>query len=105
MIGRVNPRVNPRDHYKITVAIKFCKSKFTDFRSDERRKVVILVMLLENILLHLIIMIIGPGNCTMCHLNTKSLTRNILCHIQVPDDIDEELYIRHLALFVSKTLF
>ena len=55
----------------ITVAIKFFNSKFTDFRSDEQRKVVILVMLLENILLNLIIMIIGPGNCTI-HRNVSS---------------------------------
>ena len=38
-VVKVMGRILPNDRYKSVFAIKFCKIKFTEFHSDERRKV------------------------------------------------------------------
>ena len=38
-VGMVMGRVNPSDRYKVQLALKFLKTKLTEFRSEERRKV------------------------------------------------------------------
>ena len=38
---KVMGRLAPQDRYKAALAIKFCKGKLAEFRSDERRKVIV----------------------------------------------------------------
>ena len=36
---RVLGRVSPSERYKVRLALKYCKAKLTEYRSEERRKV------------------------------------------------------------------
>ena len=42
---KVMGRILPNDRFKTVLAIKFCNITFTEFRSDERRKVKLYIIL------------------------------------------------------------
>ena len=40
-----------------------------------------------------------------CFQSTRDLAVQIMKHMHTPDDVDEDIYIRHLALFVSVKVY
>ena len=38
-VVKVLGRVSPNERYKVQLALKYCKAKLTEYRSEERRKV------------------------------------------------------------------
>ena len=40
-----------------------------------------------------------------CYLPTRQLAQQIMRQMNVPEDIDEEQYVCHLAIFVSVVIF
>ena len=49
---RVIGRVDAREKYKLELALKYCRAKLTELRSEERRKVQYNLFLLVNASLH-----------------------------------------------------
>ena len=39
VVVRIMGRVSPSERYKVQLALKYCKAKLTEYRSEERRKV------------------------------------------------------------------
>ena len=61
-------RVNPSDRYKVQLALKFLKTRLTEFRSEERRKVQLYIPLTMNegsLLYYNYINFPGTGSCTI----------------------------------------
>ena len=93
------------------LAITFCKIKFTEFRSDERRKVKLYIILTKIKKLNLLHYNIFPGFRT-CPLFTD--VKYVYLSFGAADHEDdaysyggiyiEETYICHLAIFISVTL-
>ena len=52
-VMRVIGRVDAREKYKLELALKYCRAKMTEFRSEERRKVQYKKQLLVNASLHI----------------------------------------------------
>lgn len=103
-------RVDGKERHKVKMALKYCKAKLTEHRSEERRKVSIYgryccpnVSLCE-VLYKLQVLGHAPYKLS-CYLPTRQLAQQIMRQINVPEDIDEEQYVRHLAIFVSVKLF
>ena len=103
-------RVDGKERHKVKMALKYCKAKLTEHCSEERRKVSIYgryccpnVSLCE-VLYKLQVLRHAPYKLS-CYLPTRQLAQQTMWQINVPEDIDEEQYVRHLAIFVSVKLF
>ena len=90
--------VNMREHHKIQLALKYLKSKLTELRSEERRKVMLYRFSIITLFLPFPLQILGHAPYRF--MSTRDLGMQIMHQMLVPGDIDGEIYIRHLALFV-----
>lgn len=92
-MGRVEP-------YKVEQALKFLKSKLTEFRAEERRKVTFYKVKYNTCFIHYI-QVLGhaPYSGMQC-LQTPQLCNALIRQMHAPDDV-QNVYVRHLALFVS----
>ena len=69
-MARVLGRVSQHERYKIEAALKYCKGKLTEFRSEERRKVsidheVLQTLIFVHYITRIIILFIGTRSCTI----------------------------------------
>ena len=100
---RVIGRVDAKEKYKLELALKYCKAKMTEFRSEERRKVQYEKQLLVNASLHIISVLQVLGHAPysrMKSMSTPELGLLIMKQIHAPLEV-EQTYFRHLAIFVS----
>ena len=101
-------RVDGKERHKVKIALKYCKAKLTEHRSEERRKVntVGTLVLILKYACAIKLQVLGHAPYKLsCYFPTRQLPQQIMRQMNVPEDIDEEQYVRHLAIFVSIIIF
>ena len=94
-----------KERHKIQLALKFFKGKLTEYQSGEAKGAFqyIYTLYCQR---HMYIFSFGEGPwaCTIQSI-LFSVNMQIMKHMHTPDDVDEDVYIRHMALSVSVKVY
>ena len=109
-------RLNSYEKFKVKSAIKLCRTKLTEFRTEERRKVFFIVPKTLHAFIrmvsykltpnfrstYIIMQVLGHRPYSNASFSpTSLLAKQIMRQMHAPESTDEAQYIKHLALFVS----
>lgn len=98
-------RVDGSERHKVKVALKFCKAKLTEHRRYCSH-ISVLSMCIIYVLMLVLLQVLGHTPYKLsCYLPTRQLAQQIMRQMIVPEDVDEEIYIDNLAIFVSVKSF
>lgn len=112
-VASVVGRVHMKERHKIQLALKFFKGKLTEYRSEERRKVLFSIHTVFSKYAYTfpVVKVLGHAPYkASCFQSTHDLAMQIMKQMHTPDDVDEDILhtqlgsVCKLLKFILKTV-